>query len=575
LRLPFSKDDLANDLFGTVPPKTGWANLLVRFLALALATSLLLILRRPDAVWAPQFWAEDGQVFFAQQFYHEATIFSPYAGYLHLIPRTTAWLADYFPVLWAPLIYNLCALLLASFCCAWISLPHFSHLVSGSRLRVLVALLLAMMPAASTVLLNLTNLQWYLLVWCALFCLQKFSTLKGLISATVVYVLFVLSAGLASILAPIWLLRAIVLKERRIHSIAMLLFHAGYLAATQIYFPQKHGLANALGRPNLIVETVKLAISRIALTVLLGPKLMNSIFLKGPNLHLIFPVGAIILAATWGLLIWRMQARRNYFLHSLVFGYLIFGSVYLSVRLRVPTVADIFYFDIASSRYFFLGTAFFYLALVESIDRLRTDRRFKYRTGGLLVVLGLVAADNIFVAPLFEDTNWPRWALGLEQVRGTGLRFPADIPINPRPWVITGSHELPKGVQMIRMDSACRPGAGLQKAGSGWRAAGEVAFLAFPMPQPKYIYAISLVYNLNTNESTSPGARLVLINHAASKPGAESRFEPLAGTNKGTVKKIIWVLDRLDQFQIQLPRGSELELTEIILYASPRNLEIH
>ena len=50
---------------------------------------IVIISRRPDAILNPQFWAEDGSVFYAQA-YNKGIInslFLPYAGYLHAVPR--------------------------------------------------------------------------------------------------------------------------------------------------------------------------------------------------------------------------------------------------------------------------------------------------------------------------------------------------------------------------------------------------------------------------------------------------------------------------------------------------------
>ncbi|WP_312930666.1 hypothetical protein, partial [Stutzerimonas nitrititolerans] len=75
-----------------------------------------------DALSTPQFWAEDATVFFSDQFGHAwPQLFSPYAGYLHTLPRLVAWAASWLSPGKAPLIYNaaaivLCALAIALTC---------------------------------------------------------------------------------------------------------------------------------------------------------------------------------------------------------------------------------------------------------------------------------------------------------------------------------------------------------------------------------------------------------------------------------------------------------------------------
>src|SRR5258707_268432 len=84
------------------PRLAGW------FLALS---ALLLVLRKPWALYAPQFWAEDGSVFFSRDVLMGVRAFlKPYQGSLHLLPRLVAWVASHSAdVAWWPGIYNAAA----------------------------------------------------------------------------------------------------------------------------------------------------------------------------------------------------------------------------------------------------------------------------------------------------------------------------------------------------------------------------------------------------------------------------------------------------------------------------------
>ena len=59
-----------------------------RFLALIALILALLVLHRPDAITKPQFWAEDGVVYFLGQITSSGIgiVFQPYAGYLQIAP---------------------------------------------------------------------------------------------------------------------------------------------------------------------------------------------------------------------------------------------------------------------------------------------------------------------------------------------------------------------------------------------------------------------------------------------------------------------------------------------------------
>ncbi len=117
----------------------------------------LLALRKPWALHTPQFWAEDGEIFMKQDdAWGAGAIFTPYNGYLHLLPRLIAWLArTTADVAWWPAIYNGLAFV--------ISVGVFARLASRRvELPAKPWLMLAFTGVVGTgeVLINVTNLQW-------------------------------------------------------------------------------------------------------------------------------------------------------------------------------------------------------------------------------------------------------------------------------------------------------------------------------------------------------------------------------------------------------------------------------
>jgi hypothetical protein len=123
----------------------------------------ILVSRRPDVIFRPQFWAEDGQIFYTQAY--DAGLLHPlfwtYGGYLHTFPRLVAGLVQFFPLIYAPLLFNLVALTLQI-------LPV--HILLSSRLsaigslpaRMFLALLYLCLPNSSEIHANVTNAHWRL-----------------------------------------------------------------------------------------------------------------------------------------------------------------------------------------------------------------------------------------------------------------------------------------------------------------------------------------------------------------------------------------------------------------------------
>src|SRR5580692_2207009 len=97
------------------------------FLPTSAIIFLLLFLRRPDALANPQFFAEDGMIFFHDQllFGIRQALWIPHAGYVLAVQRLTALLGSYFCPVLAPAVYNITALTLSACCCAFFVLPVF------------------------------------------------------------------------------------------------------------------------------------------------------------------------------------------------------------------------------------------------------------------------------------------------------------------------------------------------------------------------------------------------------------------------------------------------------------------
>lgn len=149
----------------------------------------IIVSRRPDVILRPQFWAEDGQLFYAQAYnagwLHP--LFWSAGGYLHTVPRLIAAVAQFFPLIYAPLLFSLAAII--------VQILPISMLLSG-RLsaigslptRVLLSFLYLFLPNSSEIHANVTNIHWHLAVLAALVVLASppRSTLSGIFDALAV-----------------------------------------------------------------------------------------------------------------------------------------------------------------------------------------------------------------------------------------------------------------------------------------------------------------------------------------------------------------------------------------------------
>ncbi|HEX7324214.1 MAG TPA: hypothetical protein VF292_02520 [Rhodanobacteraceae bacterium] len=124
-----------------------------------LITIFLLLLRSPQGtLTTPQFFAEDGTIFFQQQFGKLwPQIFTPYAGYIHCVPRLIAYIASLFSYKHQPFIYNLSATLIDAG-----AITYFA-----SRMRRILPIwitisIFVFMPSDGEEYGHLLNIQWFL-----------------------------------------------------------------------------------------------------------------------------------------------------------------------------------------------------------------------------------------------------------------------------------------------------------------------------------------------------------------------------------------------------------------------------
>jgi hypothetical protein len=137
----------------------------------AFAVSLLiLVLRYPTAVFAPEFVWEDGRVLYLGGFDGLASLAQPAQGYLLLADRMVALAAAAIPPAFAPLLMNGATILVTAGVAAFIASDRLRTTVPDPRLRLALAVAFVLMPAAQNLSWHLIFLQWSL----AFFLLARF-----------------------------------------------------------------------------------------------------------------------------------------------------------------------------------------------------------------------------------------------------------------------------------------------------------------------------------------------------------------------------------------------------------------
>lgn len=185
----------------------------LRVLVLLLALLAVMSLRQPDKLYTPQFWAEDGPVFYLDGEYHKsASLLRPYNGYWHLYPRAVALVGTKLPVRQLPAFYAWAAIAATVGALLAVLSARLSDRASV-RAAMVTAVLLA--PFTGELWLTLTNAQWFgALLLVALLAAPSPATAAGAVAWTLGGIVMGLSGPFATLLWPCAALRTWWYRDR-------------------------------------------------------------------------------------------------------------------------------------------------------------------------------------------------------------------------------------------------------------------------------------------------------------------------------------------------------------------------
>jgi hypothetical protein len=407
------------------------------YLGVAALLAAIVVARRPDMVTNPQFWAEDGCLFFLENAVRgfPRALVTFYKGFPYLVPRLIAFAGGLVPTAQAPRVYTASAIALTALALASFSLPAFRHVVRNDWLRVLFAAAVVTRPLGYEVLGTPTNLGWFLAVWLSLVTLIRLPhrpwqvTLLGVAGTAVVW-----STPLAGINLPLWLLRAYRGARRRdLHDVA-------FAAALVVAFVTVVLLSPRLGAPSRITLDV-LKVLRVSAwlpaALLLPPA--DNVAVRNAGILPLLALATLILAAP--LAASRMAGWRNLplLLSTLA---LAFGAVCASVAgrpletLLLPPGLG-FRLCVYPDSLLSLG----YLIALDGLPR----RALKTATGALVAGLALWVRLPAFVLDPFRDEHWAAWAPRIERALDEQCPVALRVPMNPPliPLVIAWGPMLP------------------------------------------------------------------------------------------------------------------------------------
>jgi len=388
---------------------------------------LLLFSRRPDAVLNPQFWAEDGPVFYAPEFNDGArAVFIPNGGYLHVAPRLVGLAAVQLPMLWAPALFNAVALIAQVLPVVLLASSRFEALIPRYEDRLLLGFLYVAAPGGSETHATLTHMVRYLAITS---CMVMIAGSARFMAWRVFDGAVILACGISGPFTLLLLPTSLYAfwRRRSRDAAAYLIIVAGtaaiQAASLLIWSDQR--------------DPVRLGASATNFVRIIGGQyilggVIGTAGWKWLTLHSWMDVAA---AAAFALGI-PVLARAFYRAQVEARMLYIFGATTLSAALLSP-LADPYYqaWSVmwrpgSGSRYWLIGTLCLLLALVLGA-RERSPMRWPARALAILLPIGIVAD---WFRPAYEDLHYPA------HVRRIVAALPneeVDIPLNPPGWTMT------------------------------------------------------------------------------------------------------------------------------------------
>ena len=397
---------------------------------LSLITVLILFSRRPDAFTNPQFWAEDGAVWYANayNFGWWKVLLVPSAGYIQILPRLCAAAALAFPLAYAPALCNAAAIVLEGLPAIFLLTRRFDF-VAALPTRAYLAFLYLVLPNSSELHANITCAQWHLAVLLFLILIAEVPQ-NGIwrcfdMSAAA---LCTLSGPFAIFLAPL----ALALWWKTRHAWRALLAVVLTLGAV-IQGLVITEFANG-GRSHKVLgatagRLLKILASKIFLAAIIGGHDQGSMQ-PGWNRYLVVATMAVAFAAS---LFWYALVKGPLELKL----FIALGMMLLVAALVWPMASMdtpqwyVLQASRSGLRYWFVPMLVFVTTLVWASGRKRPPALRRTAITLLLFMMIGIVRDWRYTA--LADLHFEQYAAAFQQA-ASGSRF--RIPINPPGWSI-------------------------------------------------------------------------------------------------------------------------------------------
>lgn len=332
-----------------------------------------------------------------------STVFEPYAGYLHTLPRLCAELVSVLPVEWAAAGLAISAAWLRA-AVALIVFAASGGVLRSLPVRLALAALVIVLPAGNTETLNnVANVRWFLLYGVFWALLWRPPSRWQRVLAAVFVALSAASTPLAFFLAPIALLR-LTLPGWRDRMITVAYVLGSVAQAGAVLFSSGRPKQ---GQPFDSEQVVLAAVYRGPLVALTGSEQVVRLYPRFGHWPALAAVVVFAVPVVFAL-IWGSPAHRFVAvgLHGLVMG------ANLVANWHVPLQVQHFMVVVGAQRYSIAPCLFFFAAMAVGLDALPQPRWARLTVPATRSVVAVAVVVSICLHATVPAGRVQRTALG-------------------------------------------------------------------------------------------------------------------------------------------------------------------
>ncbi len=390
----------------------------------ALIAFLITVSHRPDALLNPQFWAEDGKMWY-QQAYNNGiltSLITSEAGYFQTVSRIVAAVTQLVPLAQTPLIFNLTAISIKVSVALFILSSRLDRAVPSNSLRAAFAFIYLVLPQSYETTANLTNAQWHLAFLSFLIIIAAPSrTVAWRIFDIGVVVLSAFSGPLCLLLVPVVLIRYYLTRESRLVPLIFIFLVGSAVQMTSLLLFERPSKQPLGAEPGLFFRIVG---GHLFFDSIFGDKNYGRVIRLGwwTDISAFFVCLAGFTASVYAFIRGNLELRL-----MMLFSVLIIAGALISpaVSSDVPQWTAMWP-EMVGSRYWLIPTFCFFACIVTIAVRSETRWIRSSAVGVLCLSLIGIVAD--WKHPRFVDLKFAEHAARFEEA-------PAGqevvIPINP------------------------------------------------------------------------------------------------------------------------------------------------